>query len=209
MAQRVAAVDAAIADPDAARGKISAGERATATSRRRSTRAIRRSRCARFLETLLARPGAAEGPQAHGTAAPIKRKPRPAAAARTPAAHLCARPVGGQAPRFRLRQRGHAVGAVGRQAGDGRAACSPVRSANISRSSTSIRRRTASTIRSISTTRCCLRRTACRRPKAIRSSTSRWSMPSRMTTIGHFERALGRRALWAPHYGEYKAPTAT
>ena len=25
-----------------------------------------------------------------------------------------------------------------------------------------------------------------------------------MTTIGHFERALGRRALWAPHYGERK-----
>ncbi|MEM5473855.1 S8 family serine peptidase [Hoeflea sp. AS60] len=25
-----------------------------------------------------------------------------------------------------------------------------------------------------------------------------------MTTIGHFERALGRKALWAPRYGEYK-----
>ena len=74
----------------------------------------------------------------------------------------------------------------------------PARSASISKWSTSIRRRTASMIPSISTTRCCLRRTDCRRRKAIRSSTSRWSMPSRMTTDRPFRaRARPPRAVGA------------
>ena len=125
------------------------------------------------------RPGAAV-PAARPTeaAGADQAQAAPAAAAQTPAAHLCARSVGRQAPRFGIRPSGDAVRSLGRPAGDGRAAAAAARSANISKSSTSIRRRTASTIRSTSTTRSCLPRTVCRRRKAIRSFTSRWSMPS-------------------------------
>ena len=44
------------------------------------------------------------------------------------------------------------------------------------------------------------RRTASRPPRATRSSTSRWSTRRSMTTIDRFERALGRKALWADRY---------
>ena len=101
MAQRVASVDAAIADPGEDPAKIAPAARnrylEAALDEGNPSKPLRA-----LLEALLARPGAA--PKA-GSASPRagadQAQAAAAAAARPPAAHLCARSVGRQAARFR------------------------------------------------------------------------------------------------------------
>ena len=153
---------------------------AIATSKRRSTRAIRRSRCVPCWRRLLGAGRARHQSRRRPANAPtpIKRKPRPLPPPGRRLRVYALDPSVAKRPRLRSPCNEATLTVPWDDQPRRPIRCGPARSASISKWSISIRRRTASTIRSTSTTRHCSRRTACRRRRAIRSFTSRWSMPS-------------------------------
>ena len=166
MAQRVAAVDAAIADPERSGRQIAPAAAATAISRRRSTPAIRQSRCAPLLERCSAGRRRAPVP-ARRTPAPIRRKPRPLPPPRAGCASTRSILVAKALDSVAVNEATLSV-----PWDDSRATAEPLRPGPVGEYLEVVdidpASEHASTIPSTSTTRRSSRRTACRRPKAIR-----------------------------------------
>ena len=205
MAQRVASVDAAIADPGDGSGKISAAARnrylEAALDEGNPSQPLRA-----LLETLLATAGrsAERRRQRTAAAAPIKRKPRPLPPPSRRLRIYALDPIGGQAPRFAsrsTRRRSPCHGTTSRRRP------SPLRPGPVGEYLEVVDIDPASN-RVYDPVdlndKMLLAQDGCRRRKAIRKFHQQMVYAVAMTTIGHFERALGRRALWAPHYGQHK-----